>query len=226
LLVAIGAALLGMRATTWRGPWVAAAGICAAGIATTYSRAALLSLGVFLVLVALAGGSRDRKRSLRLLALAVTLGFVFGVVAFGDGWHARASSTAGDSAHVDSDRRLRAEEAMRLVEKQPVVGVGPGRYTIAVASVEHADLLPAHNIVLQEAAEGGVLAGFLVLALLVAIAIRARRDGLEATAVFALPALFLVLDAYPYVFPTGLAVSAVWLGMVFTAREHVTVNDV
>jgi O-antigen ligase len=218
LLVAIGAAVLGTRAAAQRTPWLVGAAACSAGIATTYSRAALLSLLAFVVLVLVAGGSAGRKRSLRLLAAAVVIGFTFGAVAFGDGWHAKGQASTG--AGVDSDRHVRAQEALRLIDTQPIFGVGPGRYTIALDSVEHAQLLPAHNIVLHEAAEAGVFAGVLTALLLLALLARSWRGGVETTAVFVLPALFLVLDAYPYVFPTGLAVGALWLGMLFSAREH------
>jgi O-antigen ligase len=84
-------------------------------------------------------------------------------------------------------------------------------------------LLPAHNIVLHQAAEGGVLAGALTALLLLALVARAWREGIEALTVFALPSIFLVLDAYPYVFPAGLAASAIWLGIFFSARNHIDV---
>jgi O-antigen ligase len=151
----------------------------------------------------------------------VAIGFVFGAIAFGDGWHAKGERSTS-SANVDSDRRVRAQEALRLIDSQPLLGVGPGRYTIALESVRHDDLLPAHNIVLHEGAEGGVLAGILTGVLLIALAVYVFREGVETTAVFLLPALFLVLDAYPYVFPTGLGVSALWLGVLFTARPQLT----
>jgi hypothetical protein len=220
LLVALSAALLGLRATTRPMPWIAGAALCSAGLATTYSRAALLSLLVFVVLLLFSRGGDARKRSARLLAAAVAIGFVFGAVAFGNGWHTKGENSTSSSA-VDSDRRVRAQEALRLIDSQPILGVGPGRYTIALESVEHSQLLPAHNVVLHEAAEGGVLAGALTALLLVLLAVHAWRDGFDATAVFALPVLFFVLDAYPYVFPTGLAASGIWLGMVFSARRHV-----
>jgi O-antigen ligase len=179
----------------------------------------LLSLILFAVVLLAAGGPADRKRSHRLLCLVLALGFVFGAVAFGNGWHAKGQASTG--AGADSGRHVRAQEAMRLIDAQPVFGVGPGRYTIALESVQHSDLLPAHNMVLHDAAEAGVLAGVLTTLLLAALALRAWRGGAETTAVFVAPVLFFVLDAYPYVFPTGLAVSALWLAMVFSAREHV-----
>jgi len=222
LLVAIAAAVIGLRAASQRAPWLAGALICSAGIATTYSRAALVSLAAAVVLMLFARGSRDRRQTLRLLAVVITIGFVFGALAFGDGWHAKGQA-ASEGGGLDSDRHLRAEEALRLVRTEPVFGVGPGRYTIALESVQHQVLLPAHNIVLHEAAEGGVLAGALTVLLLLALLVRGWREGVESLTVFALPALFLVLDAYPYVFPAGLATSAIWLGIFFSARNHVDV---
>ena len=176
LLVALGATLIGARRAATRMPWLAAAAICSAGIAVTYSRAALLSLVTFAAVALLARGSTDRKRALRGLAAMVAIGFVFGAIAFGDGWHAKGARSTS-SANVDSDRRVRAQEALRLIDSQPLLGVGPGRYTIALESVRHDDLLPAHNIVLHEGAEGGVLAGILTALLLIALAVYVFREG-------------------------------------------------
>ncbi|HEY2814059.1 MAG TPA: O-antigen ligase family protein [Acidimicrobiales bacterium] len=224
LLVVIGAALVGARGATKPAPWIIGAGVCGAGLSITYSRAALLSLLLFGVLMLVARGPHARRHVLRLMAAAVAIGFVVGALSFGDGWHAKGAQTAG--ANADSSRRVRAQEALRLIEKQPAVGVGPGRYTIALESVRHSELLPAHNVVLQEAAEGGILAGVLSGLLLLALTVHAWRSGLETTAVFALPVLFFVLDAYPYVFPSGLAASAVWLGVLLTTPSQLADVDV
>jgi O-antigen ligase len=129
---------------------------------------------------------------------------------------------SSDSLTADTagtGRSERAKEALRLVRKEPVVGVGPGLYVIALRDVEHQLLLPAHDVVLHEAAEGGVLAGVLSLVALLAFGLRALRRGVASLCCFLSLAPFFVFDSYPYVFATGLVVAALWVGLVELAGE-------
>jgi hypothetical protein len=60
----------------------------------------------------------------------------------------------------------------------------------------------------------GIAGGIAVTALLALLGLRVLRGGAWTGAV-ALPMIpFLLLDAYPYVFATGLALAAIWLGLV------------
>ena len=70
---------------------------------------------------------------------------------FGDGWASKSADSV-DGRSVDSGRRDRATEAVRLVRREPLVGVGPGRYVIALEDVEHTELRPAHDLPLHVAA--------------------------------------------------------------------------
>jgi hypothetical protein len=221
LLVAIGAALLGALGDERRTPWLIGVGVIAAGLATTYSRGVLVTLVVLLGILLFARGPADRRRVRRAFAAVVAGGFLLVAVAFGDGYIARGQTTS--EGHVSSYRTDRAREAIRMTRAHPVLGVGPGRYTIALESIEHTDLLPAHDAVLQEAAEAGVLAGVLTAALLLAMAVRSVRGGPEMLFVFAALIIFFVIDAYPYTFPTGMATTGLWLGLLeFTPSRHAT----
>jgi hypothetical protein len=224
LVMAQGAALLGLRhdGTTDRArwAWLAALAVIGGGIAVTYTRAG--AIGQVMLLVCLVLGRRDR-RLLLPAALAIVLGLGIGAVAFGDGWLARAdTTTSGAAGTVDSNRGQRLQEARELVASSPIVGVGPGRYVDALSETERIEYLPAHNLVAHQAAELGVVGGVLTLALLALLALRVWRGGAWTGAVVVPVVPFLLLDAYPYVFATGLAVSAVWLGL---ARASLTPAD-
>ncbi|MBI2710032.1 MAG: O-antigen ligase family protein [Actinobacteria bacterium] len=221
LVVACGAAAVGAWRSPrrWPWPWLAGLALSAAALATTYSRAGALGL-LALLGVLLVAAARARDRAPALAALALVLGFAVGGLAFGDGWVARSSQTTNASA-LDSGRRVRAAEAIRLTRRHRLLGVGPGRYVIALQQTGVRDALPAHNLPLQAAAEAGVLAGVLAAAALGGLALRAWRGGVQALALFLPLAPFTVLDAYPYVFPTGIALSGVWLGLVLHHRSSV-----
>jgi hypothetical protein len=88
--------------------------------------------------------------------------------------------------------------------------------------VPHRDSLPAHDLSLQVAAEEGIAAGVLVTIALGLLTVRCFARGLDALLVLLPPVPFLLLDAYPYVFPLGIAGSGVWLGLlgaVWTGRR-------
>ena len=94
-----------------------------------------------------------------------------------------------------------------------MVGVGPGTYVDALHAKERVEYLPSHNLIAQDAAEMGVLGGVAALALLGLLGLRVLRGGAWTGAVVVPIVPFLLLDAYPYVFATGLALAAIWLGL-------------
>ena len=214
LAVAQGAALLGLRHTrASRWPWIGALAVLGAGLAVTYTRAG--AIGQVLLVVCLLLGRHERRLMLPAAA-AIVVGLAIGGTAFGDGWMAKSEVTknADGSANFSSSRSERFREAGELIAERPLVGVGPGRYVDALHESEHDEYLPAHNLVAHDAAELGVLGGAAVLGLLGLLGLRVLRGGAWTGAV-ALPIVpFLLLDAYPYVFATGLALAAIWLGLV------------
>ncbi|MFN8018503.1 MAG: O-antigen ligase family protein [Acidimicrobiales bacterium] len=227
LVLCQGAALLGLRAATaerragraapsW--PWLAALAVIGAGIAITYSRAALVGQIVLVVCLLLA---RADRRTTALAVGAIALGLLVGAVGFGDGWVAKGDITTGSSkvASADGSRSKRLKEAKSLIDTTPVLGVGPGRYVDALAETDLVEYLPAHDLIAQDTAEMGYLGGLLALALLALLALRALRGGAWTAALVGAMVPFLLLDAYPYVFATGLAISALWLGLARSSLD-------
>lgn len=212
LVVACSAAALGVRRHAHPLAWAVGLVVCAAGVAVTFSRAAVLGLGAVVVLTVVAAVAR-RDRRAALVALVLVVGLAVGGTAFGDGWRARSAATS-NAASVDSGRRDRAAEAVRLARTEPLVGVGPGRYVIALRDVRHQDLLPAHDLPLQVGAEAGILAGVLAAIAFLALGWRSLVRGLDSLLVFVPLAPLFLLDAYPYALPGGIALSGIWLGLL------------
>jgi O-antigen ligase len=199
------------RCSDARGPWLAALVVLGAGIGVTYTRAG--AIGQIVMVGCLLLGRADR-RILRAAVVAVVLGLGIGGLGFGDGWVARGETSLADGTTASSSRDVRLAEARELVTEHPITGVGPGRYVEALAEQERDEYLPAHNLLAHQAAELGVLGGLAVIALLALLALRTWRGGAWTAALVTPVVPFLFLDAYPYVFATGLAASAIWLGLV------------
>jgi O-antigen ligase len=213
LAVAQGAALLGLRHTrSARWPWLAALAVMGAGIGVTYTRAG--AIGQVLLVVCLLLGRHERRLMLPAAA-AIVVGLAIGGASFGDGWLAKSEVTlnADGTQNVSSSRGERLREAQELFESSPLTGVGPGTYVDALHDRERKEYLPAHNLVAHEAAELGAIGALAVVALLGLLGLRILRGGAWTGAVIVPIIPFLVLDAYPYVFATGIALAAAWLGL-------------
>ncbi len=201
------------------GAWLFALVVIGAGIGVTYSRAGVIGQ-TGLVLVLLLG--RADRRTMRMAAAAIVIGLAFGATAFGNGWIAKAEQTSGSDP--GSNRGTRVSEALDLIEDQPIVGAGPGRYVTVLAETDRAEYLPAHNLLLHQAAELGVVGALTTAALCLLLAYLALRGGAWPVALLVPMLPYLGLDAYPYVFGTGLALSALWLGLVRLAAQPLPPN--
>lgn len=191
---------------------VGALAMIAVAIPLTFSRAVVLAIVPMVALWLI-------RRRTWVLAAVMTGGLFVGGLLGTNGIAAKTSRTV-DVEQVDSGRRQRAEEALNLVEEEPLFGVGPGRYVVALRHVDHEALLPPHNVVLHASAEAGVLGGVLILATLAAFGVwvlRRRSPMLLAVAISLLP--FHLLDSYPHVFPVGLLISGMWLAVLAVALE-------
>jgi O-Antigen ligase len=151
-----------------------------------------------------------------------TVGLAGSMIASKAAWSNRATvQTQGQSVNdMSSARGDRMSEALGIFKLNPVLGVGPGRYVIALASrpeLLHSspeDALPAHNAALLLLAEGGIPTA---LALLVVASVLGRRvfalgtDGIILTAaVFP----FLMLDIVFVSLPSGLFLIGVWGALI------------
>jgi hypothetical protein len=202
LLLAVFAALIGGRASSGRELrlWLGATALLGAGLAVTFSRAMLLGLVPAAALWCIA--RRDR------IGLACT------TIVFASGWTTRAQQTTASGA--DRGRVALAEHGLGIAADHPVTGIGPARYVIALAEDPATDveLLPPHNIVVQAAAELGIAGGVIVALTGLWFARRLLHRSALIIGGAGLLVPFLLLDAYPYVFPTGLAISAIWIGLL------------
>jgi O-antigen ligase len=228
LAVLAGGVLTWMYVTDRHRLWVIAAAVAVVPVAFTYSRAAAVSCAVLLVGVAVdAFVEHDRKRWLALAAL--TAGVVIPLAFSTAGWTRRAQdSTTG--ASVDTGRTQLIHQSLHLLREYPLLGVGPGRYVI-VLRAEHTNprlsggvLKPVHNVPLLAATEGGVVAGVLMVLLYVVLGWRAWRTGPLAFTVFALYVPITMLDHFAYTFPQGLAMTAVWIGVLDLAGDRSSVT--
>jgi O-Antigen ligase len=160
---------------------------------------------------------------LRLAYVGIfALGLAGSMVASTDAWSNRAVvQKQGQSVNeMSSARGDRMSEALGVYQLSPILGVGPGRYVIALASrpeLLHSspeDALPAHNAGLLLLAEGGIPTA---LALLFIASVLGRRllklgaDGIILTsAVFP----FLMLDIVFVSLPSGLFLLGVWGALI------------
>ncbi|MBV9411939.1 MAG: O-antigen ligase family protein [Acidimicrobiia bacterium] len=212
----------------WKWPVALATAAAIAPVGFTYGRAALL--GVILAIGSLATGLFSDRRRYLPAVLALCLGVAVPAVLGINGWTARGQQTtrAGDESSLTTDRGWLIHEADGLIVDQPVVGVGPGRYVIALTQKFGYErnrrvsfFKPVHDLPLLAAAEGGVLAGLLMTALLLAAGWRALVAGRAGLALYLAYLPLVLLDHFPYSFPMGLIITGLWLGAIeFLARER------
>ena len=194
-------------------PHLVVVGLAAGAVGLTFSRAGALAVVVAAVLLLLG-------RKGRAVTAAVVLVTGFGAVAALrlEGWQQRVDQTtsARSEADLTTDRGELAGQAVDLIEARPVFGVGPGRYSTAVAAdrPELPFVKPVHSVPLLAAAESGVVAGFGIVALLVTLGSTALRSGARRRALYFAWLPFVLLDHFPYDFQQGLLLTGVWAGLV------------
>lgn len=180
-------------------------GLQVATIVVTYSRGAVLGLGVGLLTLVLAAG-KNRGRSMALVgAVALSVGFL----APERFWN-RTETIVSYEEDASAMGRIHAwKTAENIIQRRPLTGIGAAAFTTAWASYAPGEAGPtpyvAHNLFLEVAAELGLIAlvGLCVLifsaargALLVA---RIGESGAvpdEAKALFAAIAGYLVCQMF------------------------------
>ncbi len=209
---ALGAVALGMTGS--RGGWV--------GL--------LAGLLVSLVLV-------RRNRTVWTLSAVVVAALVIGVLASGGALHKLATSTSADGSASSRIEIWKSTGA--LVARNPLVGVGPGRLlftfpqfeTVRHAQIEGPDVRvdEAHSVFLQAAAESGVPAAVVMLAL-VALCLTAGWRGArlgDATSFIVLVGLVAYVAQGVFGIPTVEVETIAWLlgGMALARYDsQVTVD--
>jgi O-antigen ligase len=119
LVLGLGVALALLATRRWRvWPLVGLVAIMWAGLLFSYSQSSMVALLVITVLLAVTTGDRRVRRAVALLTLAAALvgcGYLAVQVANGEPLH-----------RITSDRTNRVEDAVRVIEEHPLVGVGIG----------------------------------------------------------------------------------------------------
>ena len=215
LEVGIVAAILALRHSRRRLPWFVAIATCSAGLGVTYSRAA--AIGVAAAVVALLLPRRARRDDPRRVYLVAACVMLAGVAAtgltMGNGWYARASTSTSLSS-ADSGRLDRAREAVDLIGDHPIIGrrarailhrARRARSRRAVAAAQHR---------VARRGRGGSARGRRRRVSSLLLARRYLWASRETAAAFVLLLPYFAFDAYPYIFPVGLFLTALWFGLL------------
>jgi hypothetical protein len=211
-------AVVSVHRRSWRAAIVAAVAVAPVGF--TFSRAGLLGLAAALVCLGTGLLTADRSRYVpAIVGLCLAAALTAGV--WNAGWINRASQSvsAKSGSSLTTDRGWLMHEAKLLIGGHPVVGVGPGRYVIALKEKYGHErnrsvsvFKPVHNLPLLLAAEGGLPAGVLMGLLLAGAGWQALRSGRLALALWTVYIPLTLLDHLGYTFPQGLIITGVWLG--------------
>jgi O-Antigen ligase len=172
-------------------------------------------------------GADDHASAPTFLLRSVFLGiFVVGLIASmsasKDAWSNRAAiQQQGQSVNeMSSSRGDRLQEGIGVYKTSPIVGVGPGRYVITLAShpellhSDPSDALPAHNAALLLLAEGGIPTALALLAVSLVLGRRLLSLGADGIIMFSAVFPFLMLDIVFISLPSGLFLLGVWGALV------------
>jgi O-antigen ligase len=139
VVLGIGVALTLLATRRWRTwPLIGVLALMWAGLLFSYSQSSMIALLVITLALAVATGDRRVRRAVALLtaaALLVACGYVAVQVADGKSLN-----------RITSDRTERVQDATRVIEKHPIVGVGIGGQPRASRRLAHSDR-PTPNFV-------------------------------------------------------------------------------
>ena len=119
VVLGIGVALTLLATRRWHAwPLIGLVAVMWAGLLFSYSQSSMVALLVMTVFLAVATGDRRVRRAVALLTLAAAL--------VGCAYLAVQVASGESLNRITSDRTNRVEDALRVIEKHPVVGVGIG----------------------------------------------------------------------------------------------------
>jgi O-antigen ligase len=193
VVLGIGVALALLATRSWRTwPLIGLLALMWAGLLFSYSQSSMAALLVITLALAVATGDRRVRRAVALLALAA-------VVAAGA--YVAVQVADGRSLNrITSDRTERVEDAVRVIEEHPIVGVGIGGQPRASRRIVGSDRptpnFVSHTTPLTVFAELGVVGLLLYAWLLVGgmrliLQLRRRNEPLALALGAALVGLFV-----------------------------------
>lgn len=175
LALALGLAFVARRSPVMRLVWLGAAALAMLGIVLTVSRSGLLALGVAIVAAILLSGRYRPKVAVVGVLLGIVAVTYFAVLA-PPAARERVTHFEGGTGREDIWR-----VAWRMVEAQPVIGVGAGNfedtsihYLLVPGTLRRSDFIVdtrknAHNLYLGILAELGIVGLALLAALILAL---------------------------------------------------------
>jgi hypothetical protein len=221
--VGVGVALRPRPTPRW---WLALVGGATLPVALTFSRAALIGLVAGWLLLALAART---DRSLRPVGAAILVGFFVPAVFNASGWAARLDDTDAAALSPQSDVRYElVEQAVELVADDWLVGVGAGRYSLALEerfAVDERTAHPVHLAPLLFVVEVGLLVGLVVAGLGARAVVDLFRRGPDTRVLLVFPLGFVLFDHLNVTHPIGPLLTMVWVGvMAWLVEEPVAVS--
>jgi hypothetical protein len=193
VVLGIGVALTLLATRRWRAwPLIGLLAVMWAGLLFSYSQSSMIALLVMTLALALATGDRRVRRAVALLAAAALLvACAYVAVQVADGKSLN---------RITSDRTERVQDATRVIDKHPVIGVGIGGQPRASRRLAHSDRptpnFVSHTTPLTVFAELGVvgfaLYGWLLAAgALLILRLRSRDEPLALALGVSLLGLFV-----------------------------------
>jgi hypothetical protein len=215
VVLGIGVALTLLATRRWRTwPLLALLALMWAGLLFSYSQSSMVALLVMTLALAVATGDGRVRRAVALLAAAaVVAACAYVAVQVADGKSLN---------RITSDRTERVQDATRVIEKHPIVGVGIGGQPRASRRLVHSDRptpnFVSHTTPLTVFAELGVI-GLALYAWLLAgtTVLILRLRGREEALALALGVTFLGLFTHALFYSGFLEDPLTWLVVGITA---------
>ena len=226
-LVAIGLAVFGTHHRLLSRGWaIAGSSAGAVIVAITCGTSGALSLtAVFVAGIvrlvrerrAAASTRATPAASVGAVLLAVALAFGIGAALSIDGWTFKAERTAtADVSAASNGRAGMIDEAVAMIRRWPVVGVGPGRFLATrdahpdIAKLATEDQA-VHNVALLIVTESGALGALALVAAALGVARRARATPYAVTVLVAMLG-HTMFDHAPWTFGFGMVQLALVIG--------------
>ena len=207
----------GWRRGRFSGGVVVAGGVIAG---LTGSRAAILTAVLIVGALVLSCGRKGM-----LAAGLLVGGLALSMVPSHELWTGRVATGSGASggADVSNGRSALNGQALEIIRRHPLLGVGPGNYSRAVRAVPGLEarsapfgVLPVHDMPLLAGAESGALIVFPLAFVMVLVGVRGmRRRGRWLPLLLAIVP-YLLLDLVYWFYPEGVFLVAIAIGFTIT----------